>query len=174
MNDPNIQLLAEDEVHFQRHTSITRMWSIKGSQPQIASASTREKIGFFGAINLKSGRLLMKKEQTFNSNTFYDFIKHILRHSRGKIYLILDNARWHRAKELKVFVQKKHNRIKLIFLPSYSPELNPIERVWRITRRIVTHNRYFESIKNLENSLNYQFENWYKPNKALKTLCAKI
>jgi len=61
-----------------------------------------------------------------------------------------------------------------IFLPPYSPELNPIERVWRITRRQITHNRYFESVEDLEIALTSHFAKWEQPNNALNVLCANI
>jgi hypothetical protein len=101
MDRPTIQLWAEDEVHFQRHTSLMRMWSPIGCQPNIASASTRQKVGFFGAINLKDGRLLTKRAPVFNADTFGNFLHYLLEHTEGKIYLILDNVRYHRAKDLK-------------------------------------------------------------------------
>lgn len=174
MKDPNIQLWAEDEVHFQRHTSLMRMWSVKGKQPRVLSASTRQKIGFFGAINLKTGRLLTQEAVTFNADTFGSFVSFILKRTRGKIFIIMDNARWHRAKDLKDFFDKNQKRLMRIFLPPYSPQLNPIERVWRITRRQVTHNRYFESIDDLRIALTSHFDKWQKPNSALKILCANI
>lgn len=174
MRDPNIQLWAEDEVHFQRHTTLTRMWAPKGQQPRVISASTRQKIGFFGAINLKTGFLLTQKASAFNAHTFENFLHYLLQHARGKIFLILDNATWHRAKVLKTFFMEKQHRLARIFLPSYSPELNPIERVWRITRRQITHNRYFESIEDLEETLTSHFLEWLKPNQSLRILCANI
>jgi len=70
MKDPNIQLWCEDEAHFQRHSSLIRMWSPKGQQPQVFSASTREKVGFFGALDLKTGRLLTEEASTFDGETF--------------------------------------------------------------------------------------------------------
>ncbi|HIE43261.1 MAG TPA: hypothetical protein EYP78_00495 [Candidatus Omnitrophica bacterium] len=76
---------------------------------------------------------------------------------RGQILLILDNARYHRAQDLKPFFAKNQSRIQRAFLPPYSPELNPIERVWRITRRRVIHNRYFPNMENLEEALVNQF-----------------
>ena len=71
--------------------------------------------------------------------------------------MILDNARYHRAQDLKPFFAKNQSRIQRAFLPPYSPELNPIERVWRITRRRVIHNRYFPNMENLEEALVNQF-----------------
>ena len=174
MKDPTIQLWCEDEVHFQRHSSLMRMWAPKGQQPQAHSASTREKVGFFGAVNLKTGALVTKDAPTFNSETFGDFLDYLLHATQGKIYLILDNAKWHKAKALKDFFIQNQDRLERIFLPPYSPELNPAERVWRITRRLVTHNRYFPSVGELKMALIPHFTKWWQPNNPLKVLCANI
>jgi transposase len=174
MNDPDIQLWCEDEVHFQRHSSLIRMWAPKGQQPRVLSASTRQKIGFFGALNLKTGALLTREASTFNGETFGDFLSCLLQRTSGQIYLILDNAPWHRARHLKGFFSYHQDRLVRVFLPSYSPELNPIERVWRMTRRQVTHNRYFPSTDDLRTVLNHQFTQWAHPNRALQILCANI
>ena len=105
MKDPSVQLWCEDEVHFQRHSSLIRMWALKGQQPRVLSPSVRHKVGFFGALNLKTGVLLTQEAPTFNSETFGDLIRYLLESTHGKIYLILDNAKWHRAKALKSFLR---------------------------------------------------------------------
>jgi transposase len=174
MKDPNVQLWCEDEVHFQRHSSLIRMWSTKGQQPRVLSPSVRHKVGFFGALNLKTGQLVTQEAATFNAQTFGDFIRYLLQSTQGKIFLILDNARWHHAKDLQEFFKANRDRLVFIFLPAYSPELNPIERVWRITRRKVTHNRYFPSTEDLRLALVSQFTAWALPNLSLKVLCARI
>ena len=174
MNDPNIQLWCADEVHFQRHSSLTRMWAPKGQQPHVLSASTRQKVSFFGALNLKTGSLLTQETTTFNAATFGDFLYHVLQRTEGKIYLILDNATWHKALDLRDFFIDNQDRLVRIFLPPYSPELNPIERVWRVTRRQVTHNRYFASTQELKTALTSHFARWEQPNNSLKALCATI
>jgi transposase len=150
------------------------MWAPKGQQPRILSPSVRHKVGFFGALNLKTGRLLTQEAPTFSAQTFGDFIRYLLQSTQGKIYLILDNARWHRSKDLKDFFEANRDRLVFIFLPAYSPELNPVERVWRVTRRKVTHNRYFQSLEDLRIALISQFLKWEQPNHALKVLCANI
>jgi len=174
MQDPTIQLWCEDEVHFQRHSSLMRMWAPKGQQPRVISPSVRHKVGFFGALNLKTGQLMTQEAPTFSAQTFGDFIRYLLQSTQGKIFLILDNARWHRAKELKEFFETNQQRLEFIYLPPYSPELNPIERVWRITRRKVTHNRYFPSIEDLRLALVSQFTIWRLPNSSFKVLCERI
>ena len=174
MKDPEIQLWCEDEVHFQRHSSLIRMWAPKGQQPRVLSASTRQKVGYFGTLNLKTGCLLTKEAPTFNAETFGDFLSYLLQHAQGKIHLILDNASWHKAQDLSDFFITNRERLVRIFLPPYSPELNPMERVWRVTRRQVTHNRYFESTSELRTALNSHFAEWEQPNNVLRALCAAI
>jgi len=174
MKDPEIQLWCEDEVHFQRHSSLIRMWAPKGQQPRVLSASTRQKVGYFGALDLKTGCLLTKEAPTFNAETFGGFLSYLLQHTQGKIHLILDNVSWHKAQDLSDFFIANRDRLVRVFLPPYSPELNPIERVWRITRRQVTHNRYFQSIEELETALTSHFVKWEQPNNILRALCAAI
>ena len=174
MKDPSIEVWAEDEVHFQRASSLIRTWAPKGKQPRVLSPSTRQKIGFFGAVSLRTGRLLTQPADPFNTETFHDFIVYLLRHTKGKLLLILDNVSYHKARALKDFFSRNQNRIQLAFLPPYSPELNPIERIWRITRRRVTHNRYFPDMQSLEQALVNRFAQWDNPNETLKILCASI
>jgi hypothetical protein len=111
MQDPAVQLWCEDEVHFQRHSSLVRMWAPKGRQPRVLSPSVRHKVGFFGALNLKTGQLVTREAPTFSAQTFGDFIRYLLQSTQDKIYLILDNARWHRAKDLKEFFEANRQRL---------------------------------------------------------------
>jgi hypothetical protein len=101
IQDPTVQLWWEYEVHFQRHSSLMKMWAPKGKQPHVLSPSVRHKVGFFGALNLKTGQLVTQEAPTFSAQTFGDFIRFILQSTNGKIWLILDNARWHRSKDLQ-------------------------------------------------------------------------
>lgn len=174
MNDPGIEVWAEDEVHFQRAASLLRTWAPKGKQPRVVSASTRQKVGFFGAVNLKRGQLLTRQSAVFNAETFHQFLLLLLSLTEARILLILDNARYHHAKILQPFFVEHQGRLERAFLPPYSPELNPAERVWRITRRKMTHNRYFPAIEDLTTAVTDQFAQWDQPNESLRILCSKI
>lgn len=104
-----------------------------------------ERRTLFGAVNLKSGRLLGHIAERGNTATFREFLEIILRrYPRGTIVLLLDNVRFHHAKALKTF-RRKYLRLKFLFLPPYQPMLNPQEMVWQILRRTVTHNRYYKT-----------------------------
>ncbi len=88
--------------------------------------------------------------------------------------MVLDNARYHHAKMNKEFIEKIKSKLELLFLPPYSPELNPIEFLWKKTRRAVTHNRYFESLEEQKIELKYFFNKFSKPNGELARLSANI
>lgn len=95
-----------------------------------------------------------------------------------KIVLVLDNAPWHKKAIRLVFDEMLpeyadiRDRMEVISLPPYSPDLNPIEQVWRKTRREVTHNRYFKTVNELKEKLDTYFENFKGSNEELKSLCS--
>jgi transposase len=165
-------------VHFQQRTSVVRMWWPRGSQPEIPSAPTRKKLGYWGAVDILKGNLSIQPEESvFNWITFHQFLDAFLRsnYRHGKrLAMIIDNAGYHRKKELWPFFAENKKRLQLLWLPPYSPNLNPIERVWRLTRRQVTHNRYFESIDVLRDALDRFFSCMKRPNIVLRSLCAII
>ena len=137
----------------------------------------REKTGYFGLVNLTTGRLITENADQFDQSSFKDFLETVLFFTREykKVIVMLDNAKWHHAKRIQAFVQKHSDRLELLFLPPYSPELNPIERVWKLTRKRITHNRYFCTMSDMICDLMTQFFWWNTtPNETLRTLCASI
>lgn len=85
--------------------------------------------------------------------------------------IVLDNARYHHAKLLAALLNKYAHVLTLLFLPPYSPQWAPIERVRKLTRRLATHNRYFETLGAVLDSVQRCFARWLKPNVTLKRLC---
>lgn len=173
----DIDLWFEDECHFQQHGSRCTMWiHSENKDPILLHAPTRRKVGVFGAVCARDGHLATSMKDTFNAVTFKSFLEHLLqfRQPGQKMVVILDNARWHHAKLLKPWLWENRHILQLDFLPPYSPELNNIERVWKLTRRICTHNRYFSNLEEIVKILIEQFNLWNIPNKTLHTLCAII
>jgi transposase len=163
-------LWAEDECQFNLHGSSTRVWAPIGEQPRQLFAPTRNKVGYFGATSLDTGQMTYQRADSFNADSFKQFLGQILGaqiHIKQKVCLILDNARWHHAKKLKDFLTEHSERLELVFLPPYSPELNPQERVWRHTRRKATHNKYFNEIQELVSAVEKEFTRWTLPNDEL-------
>jgi transposase len=142
--------------------------------PVVLHAPTRKSVAFFGGVRIRDGRLVRHKADVFNAESFKAFLLKVLHshRTRKKILLILDNAKYHHARALRPWLAKNRSRIQLLFLPPYSPELNPIERVWKLTRRLCTHNQYFAKLENLIATVDAQFQAWRKPNEILRKLCA--
>lgn len=174
--NPDIDLWFEDECHFQQHGSRCKMWvPPEESDPTILLAPTRKSIGVFGAVSSYDGRLVTALEKnSFDASTFHCFLKQLIRHRRQnrRMILVVDNARWHHAKILQPWLKDHRDSIRLDFLPPYSPELNVIERVWKLTRTLCTHNRYFPNLKDIIDTINVQFGQWQNPNLTLRRLCA--
>lgn len=141
--------------------------------PTVLLAPTRKSISLFGAVNVKDGRLITRFEKIFDAMTFKKFLIQLLRTKKPgrKIIVILDNAKYHHAKLLKPLLRKHRTSLKLDFLPAYSPDLNPIERVWKLTRKKCTHNIHFEKLDFLKVAVQNQHNRWKKPNPTLSRLC---
>jgi transposase len=88
--------------------------------------------------------------------------------------LILDNASYHHARLHEPWREAHAERISLEFLPAYSPELNPIERVWKFTRRRCLHNRYFPQLERVIETVEWEFAGWARHSDSLRRLCAII
>jgi transposase len=146
--------------------------------PVVLHYPTRKSIGYFGAIRLCDGKLVCQRESnSFNAQSYWKFMKKLRQiscHTGRRVLVLADNARYHHAKLHAQWREQCSDRFSQLFLPPYSPDLNPIERVWKLTRRLATHNRYFETIDHVVDAVERQFKLWSKPNSSLKKLCAII
>jgi len=142
--------------------------------PIVLHAPTRKSISVFGAVCVRDGRFVSRLEKKFNADSFQNFLAQLIRHRRkGRTMLVIvDNARWHHAKQLKPWLTEHRDVLRLDFLPPYSPDLNPIERVWKLTRRLCTHNFYFPELEDLLHVVSFQFDLWKSSNETLRKLCA--
>lgn len=139
---------------------------------------TRKSIGYFGAVRLRDGKFLYKKEEDkFNGVTFFSFLRYLRKISapaRRKVILIIDNARYHHARIHKDWRQEISEHFALEYLPPYSPDLNPIERIWKLVRRMALHNRYFPALENVVIEVEKVFREWEWGSGTLRKLCATI
>lgn len=141
--------------------------------PVLTHAPTRKHMGVIGAVRPADGELVTQPAEKFNSESFLAFLNQLYgRRRRDRMMVVvLDNASWHHVVKIKPAYRRW---MKLDYLPAYSPDLNPIERVWKITRRVCTHNRYFPRLEELVETVNEQLERWSQPNATLRRLCAII
>ena len=181
MDAPNLILAYQDEVHFQVQAIITTAWYKKGSAPKVKSFPVNSKVSYSGVVRPDTESLFVFKPRWFNYETMIESFREYINANpidEGKKYaMVIDNAPWH--KKAARLVEDETNpdyadiREKVVFvkLPPYSTDLNPIEQVWRITRREHTHNVFFKSKADLEAMVDEAFAQWAAPNDQLRTLC---
>ncbi len=142
---PKDQIYFVDSTHPEHNTKPAYGWILKGkiNDKYIKTNTGRERLNLTGAIRLTDKQTTVFEGQTVNSNSTIRLIKKLEKKQPiGKIFLILDNASYHHSKDVRNYTRRKR-RIKLIFLPPYSPNLNPIERLWRLMHQRLSWNHYF-------------------------------
>jgi transposase len=176
-HNDDIDLWAEDEVHFQQHGSRCRMWvPPEVRDPVLAHAPTRKSVGYFGAVRIRDGKFVYQREDDrFNAQTCWEFLIKLRRtacRSGRRVVVIIDNAKYHHALLHRQWREQCEPGFHLEFLPPYSPDLNPVERVWKLLRRLRLHNQYFPTLDAVRSTVEDQFGNWSQPNESLRKLCA--
>ncbi len=142
----------------------------------------RFKTSYSGFVIPETGELFVATPETFNYETTIASIREFLTAKplpEGKHYvLVMDNAPWHKKTLRLVDTEKQEDytdissKVSFLMLPPYSPDLNPIEQVWRITRKENTHNIFFPTLSALKETVDNAFKEWEAPNNQLKSLCS--
>lgn len=112
--------------------------------------------------------------EKFNTKSFIRYLEQILAYYRPrgeKVFMVLDNVGYHRA--AIPWAAERSSEIELHFLPSYSPELNPAEQVWRRTKRLATHNRHFKSREQLQDAVSRRFNRYQGNPRSLRGIVAR-
>lgn len=167
----NARILFEDEASFAMWGSLAYTWAPKGQQPTVKTSGNRKAYKVFGAIEYGSGRLFYKGQtEKLNAKTYIEFLKHILRSTRGHLIIIHDGAPYHRARAVKEFFELKKDRLTASRLPTYSPDYNPIERLWRKAKRLGTHLNYFPTFDSLVQKVEETMQTLLKRTDEILTL----
>lgn len=161
-----------DGVHPTHNTSTCNGWILKGKEYEMPANSGRQRLNINGAMNAKNPtEVLLDYADSVNAQSTQRLLEQILKKNKNKseIYLISDNARYYRNKELQEFL-RKHQKIKWIFLPPYSPNLNLIERLWRFMKRQVVHGYYYDTFSNYTSAIKDFFNDIKSHKQELKRL----
>ncbi len=126
------------------------MWGPKGQQVMIPTPGQPTKRYGIGAVNYHTGETVVLFERRKRRREIAKLLEALVaKHPTGTIYVAWDNADTHQDDEVEAVVRAAAGRLVLLYLPTYSPWLNPIEMLWRHFRREVTHCELFASIKAL-------------------------
>lgn len=136
-----------DEAGFHSTAEYGGTWAPKGETPVIRTTGKRIKVNCISAVNNNGTMRFMLYEGNFNSERFIEFLKRMLHKQTMPISLIVDGHSTHKTNKVKDFVASTEGKLKLYYLPPYSPELNPDELVWNNAKQKVAKRKY-QSEKN--------------------------
>ncbi len=153
-------IMFMDSCHPSMATKLSYGWIKKGTSKPIETTASRTRINLVGAINLSEiSKPVVCSYTTVDSESIVDFLSQVRKHSaiKGAIHLVLDQAGYHRSDEV-VDAAAKLN-INLLYLPAYSPNLNPIERLWKVMNEHARNNIFFETANAFRQSIDNFFQN---------------
>jgi transposase len=154
-------ILFGDEVSFPQWGSLSRTWARQGQQPTVKTTGKRKGYKVLGFIEYFSGRLFYQgQDSRFDSTSYQAFIRQVLATTGQHIFLIQDGAKYHTSKSTREFFEQHQDRLTICQLPAYSPDYNPIEYLWRKTKKQATHNKYFEHYDQLVAAVNQALQHF--------------
>lgn len=166
----NAYLLFGDEASFPQWGSLGYTWAPKGEQPVVKTSGSRRGYKVFGLIDYFTGKFFHKGiTSKFNSESYAAFLSGVLSQTRKHLIVIQDGARYHTSKDMQVFFYENRARLTVYQMPSYSPDYNPIEILWKKIKGKGVHLKYFPSFESLTEKVDQllsQFE--AKPREVLK------
>jgi transposase len=162
--------LSQDEARFPMVPTLAAALGVKGHRPLVGTRDCKDLLYVLAVVNLVSAAVHANtlespkdaKKRAGKSKTrrmqeaFADHLRHVGRvypqEKHPQVVLVIDNAPWHRGQPIDAAL-RENPHLEFKRLPSYSPQLNPIERLWKKLRRRATHNRLFDTLADLKSSL---------------------
>jgi transposase len=156
----------EDEARFGRISREMACWVKRSVIPSVAKQMIREYIYAYSALSPQTGDCYSMISPFCNTEAMNVFLQQLSeQYKQYRIILILDKAGWHISQSLKLA-----SNIQLLHLNPYSPEQNPVELLWRESRRKYFHNKIFSSLDEVENTLQQALLNYHQDKEAIKKL----
>lgn len=146
--DPDTIVLCEDEMVLTSSTTIQKVWLPKGQYPSVVDTNTtKQRRSIYGFLNLKTGQ-----QEAFATDWQNMYITVSVLEQLREIYptqqllILWDNCGWHRGSQVQRWI-RRDGKIKTLYFPPYTPELNPQEHVWKAGRKATTHNLHITDIE---------------------------
>ncbi len=155
------------------YQAIMKTWFPVGKQRIIPTYGKHEGVKLVGILDYETGHVYVEEHKKYDAAVFLKFLKNILKiYKTGKIVMILDNAKIHHAKLLKEFLDENKDRLELMFLPPYSPNLNMIEGLWKWLKDSVVNNVFFHCKEEIKEAVS-KFIDWVNsvPLTVIDRLC---
>ena len=147
-------ILFGDEASFPQWGSLSYTWSPRGEQPVVRTSGKRKGYKVFGLVEYFSGKFFTKAlEERLTSVTYGEFLTEVMAKTRKHLIIIQDGARYHTSRAMREFFCHHKDRLTVFQLPSYSPDFNPIEKLWKKIKERGVHMQYFPTFEALKNKV---------------------
>lgn len=158
------------------YQAIHQTWFERGKQRIIKTYGKHHGVKLVGCLNYETGEVYCEEHDSYNAEVFLDFLKNVLiKYPKGKIIMVLDNARIHHAKLLKPFLEENADRLELMFLPPYSPDLNLIEGLWKWLKESVIYNVFYKTLPEIRKNVHAFLEKINSDRQTvINRLCCKL
>lgn len=174
---PDAVFLSEDEASLYLQATTMAVWAPKGQTPIVRAQPQRDKVNFYGTLNLITGEEVVTRAEKLNSSATARHLEQVLVANPGKhILLFWDRATWHGGQAVKD-VLAANPRLEVMKYPPAAPDLNPQEHVWKAARTHASHNHDRSRMDDLAdgfehflrtNKFNYSFLEKFNP----EAICA--
>ena len=153
--DDDEMVVFSDAVHPTHQSRPAHGWFPKDQKTAIKASSGRKRLNIQGAIDLETFQFTFVEAEKINARTTRQMLEklELANPSMTAIHVFVDNARYHHAKVLQPWLNAPDRRVKLHFLPPYAPHLNPIERLWGVMHKWVTHNRHYATFNQFADAI---------------------
>jgi transposase len=166
---PHGKVYFIDSTHPRHCPELGYGWIKKGTEKEVPCNSGRSRLNISGAVCVADQDIIIRQAETINGASIGQLLTAIRsKNPKDKLYVVMDNARYNRSRYVKKLAKKL--KIKLVYLPPYSPNLNVTERLWRFYRDNFLVNQYFEKFKDFVKSTSNFFRGIRKYRSDLETL----
>ena len=166
-------LLFGDEASFPQWGTLTYTWARRGQQPQVKTSGKRKGYKVFGLIEYFTGAFFYQgQDGRLNSAAYIVFLRRVLAQTTQPIIRIQEGAKYHTSAEMKAFFAQQTARLQVVQLPTYSPDYNPIEKLWKKSKQQETHLHYFPTFEILTDKVEQALLKFANTPEEILALCS--
>ena len=170
IKEKDVPIVFMDSCHPTQKMIKAKVYGVKGIPVYVRTIASRLRTNITGAIDIRTRRMVTMISKTVDKKCVKEFLKRIRERyeNQGEVVVILDNASYNKAKEVTTYAQE--NNLTLVYVPPYSPNLNPIERVWKWAKQKVLKNKHYKTFNEFNNAISNFFRLSRHHVEYLKTL----
>ena len=167
---PEDRIYFMDGVHPMHNSQPAYGWIQKGKEAILKTNTGRQRVNINGAYDIENNKVIVREDKSINAQSTIALLEQMIKEQPlGMLYIILDNAKYYSCRLVKEFLSD-NPRVKFVFLPPYSPNLNVIERLWKFFKKKITYNKYYEKFSVFKEKSMEFFQNIQNYESELKSL----